>query len=113
MPSIFRRMEGRHGKVSVPSVGLEVGQMEYWSLTRREDTPSGDEAWDLRAVFSYINRYTFEKPGLDRHITIILGNPRTGQQFRLTETGGRTDLAGRSLLMERVKLSVANQDGPR
>ena len=106
MPSMFKRIEGRHGKVRVPSIGLDVGLMEYWSLTRREDTPSGDEAWDLRAVFSYINKFTWEKPGLDRWITVQLGDPRRGgSQYRLTETGGRTVLDGRSLLIEKVKLT--------
>lgn len=105
MPSIFRRVEGRYGKIAVPSIGLEVGTMEYWLLARREDTPSASEAWDLRAVFSYINRYTFEKPGLDRWITIWLGDPkRGGRQYRLQETDGRTVLDGRSLLMEKVTL---------
>lgn len=105
MPSIFRRIEGKHGKVAVPSIGLEIGTMEYWLLTRREDTPSGVEEWDLRAVFSYINKFAWEKPGLDRWVTIWLGNPkRGGKQFRLRQSTGRTVLDGRNLLIERVKL---------
>jgi hypothetical protein len=107
VPSIFSRWEGRHGDVDVPSIGLKIGMMEYWSLTRREDTPSGVEEWDLRAVFSYVNQFAFERKGLNRVITIWLGNPRRdGKQFRLEETGGRTDLDGRSLLIERVKLML-------
>jgi hypothetical protein len=104
VPSVFKRIEGKHGKVSVPSVGLEIGQMEYWLLTRREDTPSKGEAWDLRAVFSYINQFAFtNRP--DREVRIWLGDPRRGgKQFRFEETGGRTALDGRNLLMERVKL---------
>lgn len=105
MPSIFKKWEGRRGKVSVPSIGLEIGTMEYWLITRREDTPSGVEEWDLRAVFSYVNQFAFNKPGLDKWVTVWLGDPRKdGKQFRLIETGGRTVLDGRSLLMERVKL---------
>jgi hypothetical protein len=105
VPSIFKRIEGRHGAVTSPAIGLEIGTMEYWSLTRREDTPSGVEAWDLRADLSYINRFAWERPGMTRSITIWLGNPRRGgQQFRLELTDGRTDLDGRSLLIEKVKL---------
>lgn len=104
MPSVFRRIEGKHGKVAVPSIGLEIGQMEYWLLTRREDTPSGSEEWDLRAAFSYINAFAFEKRA-DRVVSIWLGDPRRGgEQFRLEVATGRTVLDGRSLLMERVKL---------
>lgn len=105
MRSIFKRIEGKHGKVAVPSIGLEVGTMEYWSLQRREDTPSGDEEWDLRAVFSYINEFAFNKPGFDRWITVWLGDPkRNGQQFRLQPTVGRMVLDGRHLLAERVTI---------
>jgi len=105
VPSIFKRMEGRHGDVTVPSIGLQVGTMEYWLLTRREDTPSGVEEWDLRAVFSYVNKFAFEKEGLDRWVTVWLGDPRRGgKQFRLTTANGRTVLEGRSLLMERTTL---------
>lgn len=104
MPSIFKRIEGRHGKVAVPSIGLEIGTMEYWSLTRREDTPSGVEEWDLRAVFSYVNAFAFEKR-TDRQVNIWLGDPkRGGRQFRLEDALGRTVLEGKSLLMERTKL---------
>lgn len=104
MPSVFKRIEGRHGKVAVPSVGLEIGQMEYWLLTRRADTPSASEEWDLRAAFSYINKFAFERR-TDRAVFIWLGDPRRGgKQFRLEETTGRTALDGKSLLMERVTL---------
>jgi hypothetical protein len=104
VPSVFKRIEGKHGKVSVPSVGLEIGTMDYWLLTRRADTPSGVEEWDLRAAFSYINRFAFEKRA-DRVVYIWLGDPRRGgKQFRFEETGGRTALDGQNLLMERVKL---------
>lgn len=107
MPSIFKRIEGKNGKIAVPSIGLDIGTMEYWSLTRREDTPSGVEEWDLRAVFSYINKFAYEKPGLDRWVTIWLGDPRRdGQQFRLHPTTGRTVLDGRNLLLERITLSA-------
>lgn len=105
MPSIFKRIEGRHGDVAVPSIGLKIGTMEYWSLTRREDTPSGVEEWDLRAVFSFINAFSFERRAADRVVRLWLGDPkRGGTQFRLTTANGRTVLDGRSLLMERTTL---------
>lgn len=105
MPSIFKKWEGQDGDVTVPSIGLSIGQMEYWMLLRREDTPSGSEEWDLRAVFSYVNAFAFEKRKDDRRVTVWLGNKRKGgKQFRLQETVGRTVLDGRNLLIERVKL---------
>lgn len=107
MPSVFKRIEGRHGKIAVPTIGLEIGQMEYWMLTRREDTPSESEAWDFRAVFSYVNKFSFDKRKEDRQVQISLGDPkRGGKQYRLEELGGRTVLDGQSLLMERVKLCL-------
>jgi hypothetical protein len=90
--------------VHVPSVGLEIGQMEYWLLTRRGDTPSGSEEWDLHAAFSYINKFAFMSRS-DRRIVLTLGDmKKDGKQIRLEETGGRTDLDGTSLLIERVKV---------
>ena len=93
--------------MAVPTVGLEIGQMEYWLLTRRTDSPSGVEEWDLRAAFSYLNQFAFDRRP-DRTVFIWLGDPkRGGKQFRLEETGGRTALDGKSLLMERVRLQNA------
>lgn len=107
MPEIWKRWEGKYGKVAVPSIGLEIGLMDYWMLTRREDTPSASEAWDLRAIFSYINQFAWEKRQADRWVQVSLGDPKRGaRQYRLEETGGRTVLDGRSLLMERVKLCL-------
>jgi hypothetical protein len=103
--SIFKRWEGRHGTVRVPAIGLEIGKMEYWLITRREDTPSGVEEWDLRAAFSYINEFAFSKRAHDRVILITLGDPkRGGKQYRLQEGNGRTVLDARNLLIERVQL---------
>lgn len=105
MPSIFKRMEGRDGDVTAPAIGLSIGQMEYWMITRREDTPSESEEWDLRAVFSYVNAFAFDKRKEDRQVTIWLGNKRRGgKQLRVQESDGRTVLDGRNLLIERVKL---------
>lgn len=105
MPSIFKRIEGKSGNVRVPAIGLEIGNMEYWLITRREDTPSGVEEWDLRAAFSYINGFAFSKRAKDRLITIWLGDPRRGgKQFRVQEGTGRTVLDARNLLIEGVQL---------
>lgn len=113
MPSIFKRIEGRRGNVAVPTIGLEIGSMDYWALTRREDTPSGVEEWDLRAAFSYVNAFAFEKRA-DKQIFIWLGDPkRGGKQFRLDATTGRTVLDGKSLLMEKVKLCPLEAKQPR
>lgn len=101
----FKRVSGVIGDVTVPSIGLTVGTMQWWELTRREELPPGSGEWTLRVVFSYINKFAWEKPDLTKRISITLGNPKKGgKQYRLESTGVRTVLDGRSLLIEGVKL---------
>jgi hypothetical protein len=103
---LFKRISGIHGTVTIPSVGLNVGTMGSWTLTRREDSPPGVGEWDLRAAFSYINTYAFNAEQWQKQITVTLGHPKTGKQYRVTPTAGRTVLDGQTLLIEGVNLDV-------
>lgn len=101
---LFKKITGIYGSVTIPSVGLNIGTMGQWTLTRREDSPPGVGEWDLRAVFSYLNEYAWKSDGWSKEIKVILGHPKTGKEYRLEPTDGRTVLDGRSLLIEGVKL---------
>jgi hypothetical protein len=79
--------------------------MESWSLKRREDPPLGTEVWDLRAVFSYINEFSFNSPNWEKKIIVDVGNPkRGGRQLLIDASSGTVILSGRSLLIEGVTL---------
>jgi hypothetical protein len=102
---LFKRITGIYGTVTIPSVGLNIGTMGSWTLTRREETHPGFGEWDLHAAFSYINEFAWKQEGYVKEIRIVLGDPKKGKQYRLEPTDGRTVLDGRSLLIEGVHLS--------
>lgn len=106
MGMFFKSLMGVAGEVTVPAIGLNVGTMVHWNLTRREETPPERGEWTLRAAFSYINPTAFHSPSLNKRITIALGNPRKGgREFWLqTVENSRTVLDGRSLIIEGVVL---------
>src|SRR5512141_312000 len=99
---LFKKISGIYGSVTIPSIGLTIGTMGSWTLARREDSPPGVGEWDLHVVFSFINHYAWSSTGWEKQITVILGNPKTGKQFRVTPTTGRTVLDGKTLLLEGV-----------
>lgn len=103
---LFKKITGIHGSVTIPSVGVTIGTMGSWTLARREDSPPGVGEWDLRAVFSYLNDFAWHSNGWDKQITVVIGNPKTGRQLRVTPTSGRTVLEGKTLLIEGVDLDV-------
>ena len=102
----FKSLTGQNGSVDVPAIGLNVGTIVHWNLTRREETPPELGEWTLRAAFSYINPTAWKEPSLQKRITIALGDPRKGgKQFRLQlSSTARTELEGRSLLIYGVLL---------
>lgn len=102
----FKQISGIHGSVTIPSIGLTIGTMASWSLSRREDSPPGVGEWDLRAAFSFLNEFAWNSDNWTKQITVVLGHPKKGKQFRLTPAGGRTVLSGKSLLIEGVHLDV-------
>lgn len=101
---------GPSGKVDVPAVGLLIGEIGAWDLTMREQDgqPTGD--YVLRASFLSLNDWMFNDPSLAKRIIIEIGR---GKQYRLIPTDdARTELDGRSLLIEHVRLaSVDGSEG--
>lgn len=105
MPTLFKVIQGSIGSVMIPTIGLTVGTMSSWTLERREDSTPDAGDWDLRAVFSYVNEFAWNSSDWVKEIRLTIGNPRTGQTFRLVpQANGRTVLEGRSLLIEGASL---------
>lgn len=105
MPGLtFKRIDGVIGTVVIPEIGLEIGTMANWTLSRREETPPTLGEWDLRAVFSFINEYAFHAEEWKKQFVVTLGSKRNGKQYRLEPTIGRMVLDGRSLLIEGVRM---------
>lgn len=104
---IFRRIEGREGEVTIPSLGAIVAKIEAptgkWTLVRREEGPAGESAvFSLHAVFSYVNEGLFKNEAFKKKFIVTIAK---GKQYRLQQRpGGKTELSGRSLLMEGVEL---------
>jgi hypothetical protein len=99
----FKRVSGVEGtgEVRAPHPGIQVGRFQNWELRRREDPPPGTGAWDLRAVFAYVNRYLWSEQRYAKEITVRVG-PR---RYRVVQTPGqRMVLNGNQLLMESVNL---------
>lgn len=107
----FKRIDGVIGSVTIPEIGLEIGTMLNWTLSRREETPPELGEWDLRAVFSFINEYAFNAEEWKKEYRITLGSKRHGKQYRLDTTSGRTVLTGRSLLIEGCHLVIDEPGG--
>jgi len=99
---MFKRLYGKTGKIDVPSVGLLIGEMTDWDLTRREETPPDHGAYVLHASFSYFSEWMFKDPALKHRIIIEVGR---GQQYRLeADEDARTVLDVRSLLIEGISI---------
>lgn len=93
---------GPTGKIDVPAVGVLVGEMDSWDLTMREGVPPGKGVYTFRASFLHISAWMFNDPNLVKRIIIEIGR---GQQYRLIpDDDARTELDGRSLLIEGVTL---------
>lgn len=102
---MFRKLEGTTGSVVIPSIGLNVGTMNSWTLSRREDPPPGSGEWGFRAVFSYVNEFAWNSPDWIKEIRITIGPVKTGNTFRLIPNAPeRMALEGKSLYIEGVDI---------
>lgn len=99
---LFQRLVGKSGEVRIETIGVLVGTMSDWSLTRRGDDAPGAGLYDLYAVFSYVNPALWEDSDYPKTITVKIGKDR----FRIEqEPGFASSLDGRkSLRMQGVKL---------
>lgn len=109
---MFKRLSGSEGEIDVPAIGLKVGTMESWTLSRHEETPPELGVWDLRADFSYIHQNAFSSDDLKKRITVVLGNPKKGgSRFLIKQIESptyRTQLEGKRLMMEGVQMWPAD-----
>jgi len=105
--ALFKQISGSKGGIRIPALGALIGTMSQWSLTRRggEDGVSdGSGLYDLRAVFSYLNRHLWEDDDYIKEIVVTLGRSK---QFRVQKANDEeTVLAGRTLLMKGVSIHV-------
>lgn len=107
MPALWKRVEGRYGRIEIPDLGALIANTSSWTLTRRgnvEDKPGDPEAefFDLHAVLSFVNTALFNDPEYTKEVLLQRGKGRMEQVVQ--EPGQRTVLTGRSLVMEKVKL---------
>jgi len=107
-------MRGVDGEITVPSLGMVIGTMQKWSLTRREDG-SRSSGYRLHAVFSYLNPMFFNAESLTKQITISIRDRdrKVDKQYRLEAIPGqKTVLEGMSLLIEGVEIWPLEETTP-
>lgn len=103
----FKRLEGFHGEITVPSIGLTIATVTTWRCVRREESASGETGeWTLHAAFSYINAFAFHEPSLEKRMVLSLGRRRgQGPYYRVTwDKATRVTLNSRGLDIEGVQL---------
>ena len=90
------------GIVDIPFLGAKVGEFATWTLKRRGDTGQEAALYDLRASFSFVSKALWDDEEYPKRVLVNLS--RT-VQYRLDQVPGmRTDLQGKSLLIEGVTL---------
>jgi hypothetical protein len=95
------------GTVEIPFLGAKVGEFSSWTLQRRGDQGPEAGLYDLHAVFSFVSEALWHDDEYDKQILLSLS---PSKQFRVQqESGMRTVLSERSLLMEGVTI----HDAPR
>ena len=112
MPPIFKRIEGRKGRIDIPFIGAVVGNIISFTLTRRADRGPEAEFYDFHAALSFISEALFNDDDYQKRVIVVVGK----RPFRLDPAEGpgqRTALQGRSLVMERVALKDANENDAR
>lgn len=103
MPALFGRIERLRGSIDIPRLGAPVAEIVSATLSRRSKEGPESDLYDLHATLSGVNAALFNDPEYEKRVIV-----RLGKQAWLLEPqegpGQRTALAGRSLIMERVKL---------
>lgn len=97
-------MDGFSGSVVIPSIGLTIGTMASWTLTRREETLPELGVWDLRVSFSYVNEHAWNSNKWEKKVELVLGHPKRGKKIQVSPTVGRTVLSGTTLFMDGVNI---------
>ena len=103
-----KKVNGREGEIRIDSIGATIGLMNRWTLIREQKDGESTGFFVFRAEMRHINPALFEDPDYDPVVYIVPHkDPKTkkGVQYRLEQAEGRlTQLRGRSLLMEGVKV---------
>jgi hypothetical protein len=99
---IFKQIQGRDGKVTIPGLGALVGTFTNWNLTRKGEDGGNAELYDLHGVLSFVNQALFEDPTYVKSVEVTLSK---SLNIRLqTDENTKTVLNGRALVMEGVRL---------
>jgi len=103
----FGQIRGKHGDVSIPSMGAVVGRFDgkdgYWVLKRHESGQQQGKpvVYHFHAVLSYLHRGLYDDPRFTKRLTIKVGS----ELFRVEPIEGqRMVLTGRTLQSEGVNL---------
>jgi hypothetical protein len=95
------------GLVEIPFLGAKVGELSSWTLQRRGDQGSDASLYDLHAVFSFVSEPLWNDDDYQKQILLNLS---PSKQYRVQqESGMRTVLTDRNLLMEGVTIHVPNR----
>lgn len=100
--AFFKRISGKEGEVRIESLGVLVGTISSWSLTRHGDDDPREDLYALHAAFSYVNPHLWDDDDYTKTITLRLGK----EVFRVEgEPGYDVIVDGRrSLVMKGVRL---------
>ena len=74
--ALVRTVKGVSGKITVPGIGMVVGEFQTWTLIRREDNGLGNPTWDLHAVFRYHNDLLLKNDMLKKRIVCQLSQDK-------------------------------------
>jgi hypothetical protein len=104
---LFQRISGQRGEIRIEALGVLVGTIVTWTLTRRGDGAPGEGLYDLFAAFSYVNPHLLADADYPKTISVEQNvGPGRKETFRLeqepgypTQTDGRTNIR-----MEGVRL---------
>lgn len=99
---LFQNISGKSGEIRIKSIGVLVGTMSDWKLTRRGDDVPGAGLYDLYAAFSYVNPALWADADYEKTITVKIGKQVFGVE---QEPGFEMNLDDRKTLrMQGVKL---------
>lgn len=108
MPGLYRRIEGKKGRIDIVDLGATAGEFVSWTLNRRgnvDDNPKDPEGdlYDLHAVLRFITTALLEDPDYRKQV-VIFTNRRKSYTLEPREPGHRMAVHGHSFTMERVAL---------
>lgn len=99
---IFKQIQGKEGRITIPGLGALVGTFTSWTLTRRGEEGRESERYDLRGVLSFVNRALFEDESYTKSVEVILSKSVSVRLQEEPDT--KATLNGRALTMEGVRL---------